>query len=103
MSLEQLLALLVANLETKTIFTPVQRVRGPSKIMLYTHHFYDIAHLGALTAELATLDEDEDYDEKYGVRYLVDTKGRIIFAREGKPGKTHPRTQTNEWNLPCCR
>ena len=87
----QLLALLRDNLKTQAALKPVLRPPGrPSRDKSYTHNFYDVSHLSALTQELLNLGSGYDYNEKYGVRYLVETNGRIVFAREGRPGKYIP-------------
>jgi hypothetical protein len=90
---EDLLSLLhPENLIDKT-YTPVSRVpQKPKKDKSYIHKKYDISHLPDLMSALKALsqDDDENENEKYGARYLVDLNKRIIFAREGCPGKHIP-------------
>lgn len=94
MTAEELLHLLANNLKNTKYYTPVNRgPQKPSKTKKYSHNFYDIVHLSLLTEQLKGLSkpiDEEDYQYKFSIRYLVDIQGRIIFAREGKPGALIP-------------
>lgn len=91
MTSSQLLEILIQNSKSKAVLKPIKRLPPPPrKDRSYTHNFYDLSHIELLTKELLKLNDSYNYDQKYGARYLVQTNGRIVFSREGRPGKYIP-------------
>lgn len=88
---EQLLTLFKKLDPSPTLkLTPENRPQIAPVSGIYERHFYDISHLGDLITVLKR-GQSDDFEEKYGIRYLVSEKGRMIFALEGKPSQSVPR------------
>lgn len=88
MTPEIFLTLLKKNIHTNHIFSPKRRPPlKPRRDPSYLRKYYDIAHLDRFISELSALDDDYEYEEKFGARYLVNTEGRLLFTREGRAGK----------------
>ncbi|MFY7697461.1 MAG: hypothetical protein ACOVQX_01350 [Legionella sp.] len=80
---------------TLTVYAPVKRPQQtPHREKELRHRFYPIKQLEALIDVLSKMDDDEDDDYKFSIRYLVTEDKQLLLAREGKEGKYIPAHKT---------